>query len=133
MEEDKRKYLRFECLIPIDLVEVDDPEANLKEAVIDNVSREGIRLVFDIGHAFREGDTLCVQISRPDEEQSLSQVSGEVVWARPLGDKVEVGLKIKEMEQSTKAELLDLGFRAWRRQQKKEKEEKEKGQDTRKL
>ena len=130
MEEDKRKYLRFECLIPIDLVEVDDPEGNLKEAVIDNVSREGIRLVFDIGHAFREGDTLCVQITRPDDEQSLSQVSGEVVWARPLGEKVEVGLKIKEMEQSTKAELLDLGFRAWRRQQKKEKE---KEPDTRKL
>jgi len=129
MEEDKRKYLRFECLIPIDLVEVDDPGANLKEAVIDNVSREGIRLVFDIGHAFREGDTLCVQITKPNEEQSLSQVSGEVVWARPLGDKVEVGLKIKEMEQSTKAELLDLGFRAWRRQQKIEKE---KEQDTRK-
>lgn len=128
MEEDKRKYLRFECLIPIDLVEVDDPGSQLKEAVIDNVSREGIRLVFDIGHAFREGDTLSVQISKPDEEQSLTQVTGEVVWARPLGDKIEVGLKIKDMEQSTKAELLDLGFRAWRLQQKEQKEK-----DTRKL
>lgn len=128
MEEDKRKYLRFECLIPIDLVEIDDPDARLKEAVIDNVSREGIRLVFDLGHAFREGETLSVKISRPDEEKSLTEVTGQVVWSRPLGDKVEIGLKIKDMEQTAKAELLDLGFRAWRQQK-----EKESGKDTRKL
>lgn len=132
MEEDKRKYLRFECLIPIDLVEVDDPEARPKEAVIDNVSREGIRLIFDLGHAFRQGETLSVQISRPEDEKSLTQVCGEVIWSRSLGDKVEVGLKIKDMEQAIKAELLDLGFRAWRQQQT-EQQGKEKNKDTRKL
>jgi len=126
MEVDKRKYLRFECLIPIDLIEIDDPNVQPKEAVIDNVSREGIRLVFDIGHAFHEGENLNVQISKPDDEQSLCQITGEVIWARPLGDKVEVGLKIKDMEQSTKAELLDLGFQAWRRHRKDGDAEKKK-------
>jgi hypothetical protein len=133
MEDDKRKYLRFECLIPIDLVEVDDPDARLKEAVIDNVSREGIRLIFDLGHAFREGEILNVKISTPEDEKSLAQVTGEVIWSRPLGDKVEVGLKIKNMEESTKADLLDLGFRAWRQKQQKEHREGDPEKDTRKL
>jgi len=70
MEDDKRKYLRFECLIPIDLMEVDDPEADRKKALIDNVSREGIRLIFDFGRAFREGDKVSFQIQNPERKKS---------------------------------------------------------------
>ncbi|MHB8055530.1 MAG: PilZ domain-containing protein [Candidatus Aminicenantales bacterium] len=117
MEDDKRKYLRFECLIPIDLMEIDDSISDHKEALIDNVSREGIRLVFDLGRAFREGDSLSFQIQNPDEKRTC-RMTGEVVWARPLGKKVEVGLRIKNMERCSKSELLDMGYNAWRKHQK---------------
>jgi hypothetical protein len=117
MEDDKRKFLRFECLIPIDLVEINDPNADPKEAMIGNVSREGIRLVFDLGRAFREGDKVSFQIHKPDENRTC-RMTGEVVWAKPLGKKVEIGLKIRDTERCTKSELLDLGYNAWRRHQK---------------
>jgi hypothetical protein len=115
MADDKRKFLRFECLIPIDLMEIDDPDR--KEAVIDNVSREGIRLVFDLGRAFREGDSLSFQIQNPDQKRTC-RMTGEVVWARPLGEKMEVGLRIMNMERCSKSELLDMGYNAWRKHQK---------------
>jgi hypothetical protein len=115
MADDKRKFLRFECLIPIDLMEIDDPDR--KEAVIDNVSREGIRLVFDLGRAFREGDSLSFQIQNPDQKRTC-RMTGEVVWARPLGKKMEVGLRIMNMERCSKSELLDMGYNAWRKHQK---------------
>jgi len=115
MADDKRKFLRFECLIPIDLMEIDDPDR--KEAVIGNVSREGIRLVFDLGRAFREGDNLSFQIQNPDQKRTC-RMTGEVVWARPLGKKMEVGLRIKNMERCSKSELLDMGYNAWRKHQK---------------
>ncbi|MCX6566429.1 MAG: PilZ domain-containing protein [Candidatus Aminicenantes bacterium] len=117
MEDDKRKFLRFECLIPIDLVEVDDPNADPKEAMIDNVSREGIRLAFDLGHAFQEGDKVSFQIHKPDENRTC-RMTGEVVWAKPFGKKIEIGLKIGDTERCTKSELLDLGYNAWRKHQK---------------
>jgi len=117
MDDDKRKFLRFECLIPIDLVEVDDPNADPKEALIDNVSREGIRLVFDLGHAFQEGDKVSFQIHKLDENRTC-RMTGEVIWAKSLGEKIEVGLKIKDMEKCTKSELLDMGYNAWRKHQK---------------
>ena len=116
MDDDKRKFLRFECLIPIDLVEVDDPNADPKEALIDNVSWEGIRLVFDLGHAFQEGDKVSFQIHELDENRTC-RMTGEVVWAKSLGEKIEVGLKIKDMEKCTKSELLDMGYNAWRKHQ----------------
>lgn len=117
MEDDKRKYLRFECLIPIDLMEVDNPDGDSKEALIDNVSREGIRLVFDLGRAFRQGDDVSFQIQNPDRKTTC-RMNGEVVWARSLGKKMEVGLRIKNMEKCSKSELLDMGYNAWRKHQK---------------
>jgi len=132
MEEEKRKFLRFECLIPVDLLEVGDPGTSLQDALIDNVSREGLRLVFDLGQAFQPGDDISFQIQKPEERRTC-QVMGEVIWSKPVGEKLEVGLKILRMEKCTKSELLDMGYNAWRRHQedqeekaivKEEKEEK---------
>jgi len=125
MEDDKRKYLRFECLIPIDLMEVDDPEADRKKALIDNVSREGIRLIFDFGRAFREGDKVSFQIQNPDRKKTC-RLNGEVIWAKPLGKKMEVGLRIKNMERGSKSELLDMGYNAWRKHQKENEKNRDK-------
>jgi Tfp pilus assembly protein PilZ len=117
MTEDKRKFLRFECLIPIDLLEIGDSGASAEEAFLDNVSRDGLRVVFDLGHAFQKGEDVNIQIRKPVEQQAC-QITGEVIWSKPVGKKLEVGLKIKKMEKCTKSELLDMGYDAWRRKHK---------------
>jgi hypothetical protein len=124
MEEEKRKFLRFECLIPVDLLEIGDPGMSIQDALIDNVSREGLRLVFDLGQAFQPGDDISFQIQKPEERRTC-QVMGEVIWSKPIGEKLEVGLKILKMEKCTKSELLDMGYSAWLRHQE-EKEDKAK-------
>ncbi|OQB58924.1 MAG: PilZ domain protein [Candidatus Aminicenantes bacterium ADurb.Bin147] len=117
MEDDKRKYFRFECLIPVDLVETGDPDAKPEEALIGNVSREGMRLVFDLGRAFQEGDKVRFQIQTP-EDNRVCRMTGEVIWSRSQGEKIEVGLRLQETEKCSKSELLDLGYEAWRKHQK---------------
>jgi hypothetical protein len=116
MTDDKRKFLRFECLIPIG-----DPGKSVQEALLDNVSRDGFRVVFDLGHAFQKGEDVHFQI-RKAEEKRADQITGEVIWSKPVGKKLEVGLKIKKMEKRTKSELLDMGYDAWRRHEKESKE-----------
>ena len=117
MEDDKRKYFRFECLIPVDLVEMGDPDAKPEGALIDNLSREGMRLVFDLGRAFQEGDKVRFQIQTP-EDNRVCRMTGEVIWSRSQGEKIEVGLRLQETEKCSKSELLDLGYEAWRKHQK---------------
>jgi len=122
MADDNRKFLRFECLIPIDLLEIGDPGGNLQEAFLDNISRDGLRVVFDLGQAFQKGEDVNIQIRKPEEHRAC-QITGEVIWSKPIGKKLEVGLKIKKMEKDTKAELLDIGYDTWRRHKKQRLEE----------
>jgi hypothetical protein len=56
----------------------------------------------------------------------MSSVSGEVMWVKPMGKNVEVGLKICEMETYSKAELLDMGYEEWREKKALETKKTEK-------
>lgn len=113
MGDDKRKYIRFECVVPVDLVNIPGGEGENQEARIDNVSREGLGMVLDLGIDLNPGSDVRFQIRNP-ERRKVSNVIGEVVWSRPKEGRVEVGLKIKRIENATKSELLDLGFNQWR-------------------
>jgi hypothetical protein len=114
MSEEKRKFIRFECVIPIELVEIEGTTGTEAEALIEDISREGLRLILDLGLDFGPGRDLCFQMYNPDMKKTCL-VTGEIIWAKSKGNKVEIGLKIKTMEKCTKSELLDLGYTQWRK------------------
>jgi hypothetical protein len=118
MSEEKRKYLRFECLVPVELVEVDENGQPGNSAFIDNISREGVRVVLDMGMDFGPGKDLKFKIYSPESRKTCS-LKGEIVWIKPAGNKVEIGLRIKDMENCSKSELLDIGYNRWREDQAK--------------
>jgi hypothetical protein len=115
MGEEKRKYLRFECLVPIELVRVEGmtSEAAKKKAVLDEISREGLHVVMDVDLNFDPGAELDLKVNIP-ERRMTTRVSGEVMWAKPKGHRCELGVRIKAMDKAAKSELLDLGYAKWR-------------------
>jgi hypothetical protein len=121
MPEEKRKYLRFECLVPVDLVEVDENGQPGNPAFIDNVSREGVRVILDMGAEFGPGKDLTFKVQGPESRQNCS-LTGEIVWVKPKGKRVEIGLRIKDMGNCTKSELLDMGYNQWRKEKAKAQE-----------
>jgi hypothetical protein len=123
MPDDKRKYLRFECLVPVEDVKIEGGETATKAAVLDNVSRDGIHIVIDLDFGFSPGHDINFNVDIPEKKVD-SKIHGEVLWTRPKGKKLEVGLRIKKMDKATKSELLDLGYTRWREDRRKEIEKK---------
>jgi hypothetical protein len=115
MGEEKRKYLRFECLVPVEFIRIEgrDLDARRKVATLDEISREGLRVVMDVDLNFRRGAEVDFKVNIP-ERRLTSKVSGEVMWVKPMGKRYQLGIRIKTMDKVTKSELLDLGYKKWR-------------------
>lgn len=122
MEDEKRKYLRFECLVPVEFVRVEGAEDGMEhsQALLDEISREGIRVVMKMDPNFDPGTEVDLKVDIP-ERRMTTRVCGEVIWVKPKGKLFELGLRIKEMDKTTKSELLDLGYRQWREAEDKKK------------
>ncbi len=120
MGTDKRKYIRFECFVPVDLLEVEGEPCETREAKVENVSREGICLILSLDTDFVPGQDLSFKVHNP-EDKTTGSLTGQIIWSRPRGDKIEVGLKITNIEKALKAGLLDVGYAAWLEEQKKDK------------
>jgi hypothetical protein len=115
MSEEKRKFLRFECLLPAEVVRVESERGLLSEAKVDEISREGLKLVLNFDFNIHPGATIDFRLDLPGKKGS-APVSGEVMWSKCLGNKWEVGLRIKDMHSLVKGELLDWAYNKWREQ-----------------
>jgi hypothetical protein len=122
MEDEKRKYLRFECLVPVELIRIEgkELEAGSEAATLGEISREGLRVVMDVDLNFNPGTEVDLKVNIP-ERRLTSKVSGEVIWSKSKGKICQLGIRIKAMDKAAKSELLDLGYRHWRDAEDKKK------------
>jgi hypothetical protein len=116
MIEDKRKYLRFECLVRVEEIQSEGLNGTPRDASLDNISREGLRIVMDVDQPFTPGIGVKFRISLAADKDPIF-IRGSVMWSRMKGDKYEIGLRIEEMDSAAKAELLDMGFERWKEEQ----------------
>ena len=110
MSEEQRKYIRFGCLLPAQVVKVEENKDIISEAKIDDFSREGIRLKMNFN--LKLGSTVQLNIQHPTTDESIP-VQAEIVWNRTSEDSIELGLKIKEMDISVKSEILECIYEEW--------------------
>jgi hypothetical protein len=115
MTDEKRKYLRFECLVPVDEIHVQGLNGSPGKVAVDNISREGVRIVMDVDVAFNPGLDLDFTLSRPEKKNPIA-IRAKVIWSRPKGNRFEVGMRILNMDKAAKAELLEMGFDQWRKE-----------------
>ncbi|MBU4203667.1 MAG: PilZ domain-containing protein [Acidobacteria bacterium] len=80
MSEDKRKYLRFDCTLPAEIINLEPGQELFKGAKIDDFSREGIKIIleFDV-HPDTELD---LNFRLPDSEKNVP-VKAKVIWSTP--------------------------------------------------
>lgn len=115
MGEEKRKFIRFECLIPAE-VSIPGRTHLLKRATIQDFSTYGLKLAINLD--LKPGTPLEISLDLPGKKL-LTTVSGEIAWSRSAENKMEVGLKIKKMDKEAKSELLNLLFPQWLEKKKK--------------
>ena len=130
MGKEKRKFLRFECLLPVDLVRIDGKDHINKKVEAHDFSREGIKL--SINFDIEMGSDMEVNLHIPDKKISVP-VKGEIVWIKSVDNRLEAGLKIKEMDNELKSEILNWIFPQWlekKREQKTDKAVSLKGQES---
>ena len=113
MDDEKRKFLRFECLVPVDLFEIGGGEGAVPgAAIIEDISREGIRMVLDVSTDLSPGAEFDFKIHNSEEPETCS-VTGEIIWSKSKDNRLEVGIKLRKMDDSIKAKLLDIGYAKW--------------------
>ncbi|MCX6574796.1 MAG: PilZ domain-containing protein [Candidatus Aminicenantes bacterium] len=119
MAKEKRKYFRFDCPVPVHLIQIEGGKRVVKKATLDEISREGLKLTFSFDLDLRPGSEVDFKLNIP-EKRLTSKVLGEIVWSKPKGKKLEMGLKIKDMDKILKSELMDLVYAKWREAKAKE-------------
>ncbi len=121
MGKEKRKFLRFECLLPVDLVKVDGKNHISRNIEAHDFSREGIKL--SINFNIEIGTNMEVNLHIPEKKLSVP-VTGEITWVKSVDNRLEAGLRIKDMDNELKSEILNWIFPKWLEKKKEEKEEK---------
>jgi c-di-GMP-binding flagellar brake protein YcgR len=119
MAKEKRKYFRFDCPVPVHLIQIEGGKRVVKKATLDEISRDGLKLTFSFDLDLRPGSEVDFKLNIP-EKRLTSKVLGEIIWIKPKGKKVEMGLKIKDMNKILKSELMDLVYTKWREAKAKE-------------
>jgi hypothetical protein len=114
MTEERRKLLRYECCVPAEIIKLEGEYNLTQRATVRDLTSNGLKLVinFNINSNINQGSSLKLRLYCPEIELSTSLL-GEIKWSKCAENKLELGLKIKEMDKNLKRELLNWIFPRW--------------------
>lgn len=110
MSKEKRKFIRSECLLPAEVIQLQGKSNLIERATAHDFSQEGLKLTVYLN--LKKGSNIELKLYLP-EKKLTTFLSGEITWAKSVGNKLEIGLKIKEMDDKSKKEILDWIFPGW--------------------
>ncbi len=120
MSKEQREFLRFECVLPAEVVKIEGKDDLIDRITAHDFSREGLKLT--ISFNLDPGSKMELKLFLPEKKIS-SQLSGEVTWIKGAQNKMEVGLKIREMDKKLKSEILNWVFPKWLEKERKKQRE----------
>jgi hypothetical protein len=85
MSKEKRKFVRSQCVLPAELIKIEGKDHLTVRTTAHDLSDEGLKLT----------------------------ISGEIIRVKSSDKKLEVGLKIKEIDNNSKREILTWVFPSW--------------------
>jgi c-di-GMP-binding flagellar brake protein YcgR len=112
MEHDQRKYLRFECMLPAEVIKVEGQDGLTEKAQIEDFSRGGLKLVLNLDFNFLPGVKIELKCSLPDKTEA-APAKAEVIWSKNEGGTWCLGLKILDMAPEARSEVLDACYSQW--------------------
>lgn len=104
MTEEKRKFQRFECLIPSEVLSLGGKNRLIERAIIRDFSAEGLKLVIRFVNPV-PGSRAKLILQIP-EENLITPVSGEVRWSKYTENILNVGIKIDQIDPEAREEIL---------------------------
>jgi len=120
MTEEKRKFLRFYCSIPSEVVELEGRNNFVEGATVVDFSNEGLKLSINFVEP-HPGSKTEVVLYVP-HKQLITSLTGEVVWSKYIRNKLEVGLKIRDMQNQGRKDIFDWVFPRWLEKEKRNRE-----------
>ena len=119
MNKEKRKFLRFECTLPAEIIMLEPKKHIVGEAKIDDFSREGIKLTLSFN--LEPGTNMNLSLRLP-KSKKIASITGEVTWSQSKNNTIQLGLKIKDMDSRAKSEIFDLLYSNWIKDRSKDME-----------
>lgn len=104
MNDESRKHPRIKWFLPAELIKSDGKNEIVKRASICNLSETGLKLNIKLN--IKKGSHIKLNVYFPEKE-IFTSISAEVTWITNVEDNLEVGLKITEMDEKAKKEILD--------------------------
>ena len=120
-DEEKIKFLRFDCVLPAEVVGIKGKENIISRATIKDFSNMGLKLTVNFNLDSRTPIDLKLYLP---EKKLTTSVSGEITWSQFKDKKLEIGIKIKDMDKKLKKEILDWISPSWTQETKEEKKKK---------
>ena len=112
MNEERRRYLRFECVFPAEIVKFGTYFNFSERAAVLDFSREGLKLIIDYIY-LNSCPNLEIKLNIPEINLSTS-ILAKVCWSKYVSyNKVEIGLKIIYMDRDAKSAILNWVFPKW--------------------
>ena len=102
--EERRKHPRYKCMIPARVIKSGDKHKLVERISIHDFSREGLKLKINFV-SLKPGSSMELELYIPEKRLSTS-LSAEIAWSKGVKNRMEVGLKIKEMDEEAKNEIL---------------------------
>jgi hypothetical protein len=119
--DEKRKSLRFDCVLPAEVVEIKGKKNLIGRATVKDFSNIGLKLTVNFNLDPRSPMDLKLYLP---EKKLTTSVSGEISWSRFKDKKLEIGLKIKDMDKKLKKEILDWISPSWTQETEEETKKK---------
>ena len=104
MTEERRKDKRYKCLLPAQVLQAEGKEKLVQRTTVHDFSRGGCKLIINIV-TLDPGSDIELELYVP-EKGLKTMLRAEIAWKKMAGDKLEIGLKIKDMKRGAKKEIL---------------------------
>jgi len=104
MTEERRKFTRYKCLLPAEVLKAKGKDKIVKRTTIHDFSRGGLKLVFNFIE-LDPGSDIDLEVYVPEKGLRTS-LKAEIAWKKFGDNKMEVGLKIINMEEEAQNEIL---------------------------
>jgi len=109
-------------VLPAEIIKSEGKDTLAERATVHNISREGLKLIINFMN-LQPGSNVELKIFVPEKKIS-TLLSGEVTWNKFIDDKLEVGLKITEIDEAFRNEVLNWVFPKWLKTEEEEEEKK---------
>jgi len=104
MTEEKRKFTRYKCVLPAEVLKAEGKDKIVKRTSIHDFSRGGLKLVVKFVN-LDPGSDIDLEVYVPEKGLRTS-LKAEIAWKKFGDNKMEVGLKIINIEEEAQNEIL---------------------------